>query len=389
MSILFCIFASRKKAFMIQRILLEGIRNQLFKGKAIVLIGSRQTGKTSLLHCLFANEDDVVWLNGDDPTVQAMVAQINTEQWRMMMGDKKILVIDEAQLIPNIGMRMKLVTDYLKDVQLVASGSSAFELANRLNEPLTGRKWEYKLFPFSYREMVEHHGLITEHSLIDHRLVFGYYPEVVTSPGNEREVLRTLTDSYLYKDILAFGGIKKHDKLKLLLQAIAYQIGSQVSYSELAQTVGIDGKTVETYIDLLEKCYIIFRLPSFSRNLRNELKHSRKIYFYDTGVRNAVISNFSHITQRTDAGALWENFAIAERMKRNAYMNYWCNNYFWRTHQQKEIDYLEECDGQLYAYEFKYNSRKAAKVPCDFASSYPEAQFKEVTPANIEEFLMM
>lgn len=373
---------------MIRRILYDSIKNQINNGKAIILIGSRQTGKTSLLHELFPREDDVVWLNGDDPSVQAMVAQINTEQWRMVMGRKKILVIDEAQLIPNIGMRMKLVTDYLKDVQLIATGSSAFELANRLNEPLTGRKREYKLYPLSYKEMVDHHGLIAERSLIDHRLVFGYYPEVVTSPGDERNVLRTLTDSYLYKDILTFGGIKKHDKLMLLLQAIAYQVGSQVSYSELAQTVGIDGKTVETYIDLLEKCYIIFRLPSFSRNLRNELKHSRKIYFYDNGVRNAVIANYSPITQRTDAGALWENFAISERIKHNAYMDFWCNSYFWRTHQQKEIDYLEERDGQLYAYEFKYNARKAAKEPNDFAKAYPDAQFKEITPNNIDEFLL-
>jgi len=374
---------------MIRRFLLDKIKSQLFKGKAIILIGSRQTGKTSLLRELFPVDNDVVWLNGDDPSVQTMVSRINTEQWRVAIGEKKILVIDEAQLIPDIGLRMKLVTDYIKDVQLVATGSSAFELANRLNEPLTGRKWEYKLYPLSYKEMVDHHGIIAEHSLIEHRLIYGYYPEVVTSPGNERDVLRILTDSYLYKDILAFGGIKKHDKLMILLQAIAYQVGSQVSYSELAQTVGIDGKTVETYIDLLEKCYIIFRLPSYSRNLRNELKHSRKIYFYDNGIRNAVLSNFSHISQRTDTGALWENFAISERVKRNSYNKYWCNSYFWRTHQQKEIDYLEEYDGQLYAYEFKYNSRKSAKKPKDFAEAYPDAKFKEITPDNIESFLLV
>lgn len=373
---------------MIQRLLYNTIKNQINNGKAIILIGSRQTGKTNLLHELFPREDDVVWLNGDDPSVQKTVDRINTEQWRMMMGNKKILVIDEAQLIPNIGLRMKLVTDYLKDVQLIATGSSAFELANRLNEPLTGRKWEYKLYPLSYKEMVDHHGYMAEYSLIDHRLVYGYYPEVVTSPGDERNVLKTLTDSYLYKDVLTFGGIKKNDKLMMLLQAIAYQLGSQVSYSELAQTVGIDGKTVEAYIGLLEKCYIIFRLPSFSRNLRNELKHSRKIYFYDNGIRNAIISNFMPVSLRTDIGALWENFAISERMKRNEYTRKWCNSFFWRTHQQKEIDYLEECDGQLYAYEFKYNARKAAKEPNDFAKAYPDAQFKEITPNNIDEFLL-
>lgn len=373
---------------MIQRILFEKIKDQLFKGKAILLIGSRQTGKTSLLHSLFPKDDDVVWLNGDDIGVQSMVSQINTDQWRMVIGDKKILVIDEAQQINDIGLRMKLVTDQLKDVQLIATGSSAFELANRLNEPLTGRKWEYKIYPLSYGEMVKHHGLISERNLLNHRLVYGYYPEVVTSPGKERDVLRMLTDSYLYKDVLSFGGIKKSDKLITLLQALSYQVGSQVSYSELSKIVGLDGKTIETYIDILEKSYIIFRLPSYSRNLRNELKHSKKIYFYDNGVRNALISNFMPVQQRTDVGALWENFVVSERIKHNEYCGHWCNRYFWRTHKQKEIDYIEEYDGKLFAYEFKYNPRKAAVMPKDFAQAYPDATFKEITPTNIEEFVM-
>jgi len=373
---------------MIHRSLFDKIKKQLFKGKAIIVIGSRQIGKTSLMHELFPNTEDIVWLNGDDLEVQEVIAHINTAQWCTLMGNKKVLVIDESQMINDIGLRMKLVTDQLKDVQLIATGSSAFELANRLNEPLTGRKWEYRMYPLSYAEMVHHHGLITERSLLPHRLVYGYYPEVVTSPGQERDVLRMLTDSYLYKDILSFGGIKKSNKLLALLQAIAYQIGSQVSYSELAATVGIDSKTVEAYIDLLEKCYIIFRLPSFSRNLRNELKHSRKIYFYDNGVRNALISNFSPMQLRTDVGALWENFAIAERIKYCEYNDHWCNKYFWRTHKQKEIDYLEEYDGLLHAYEFKYNPRKSSTMPKDFAEGYPDATFKEITPANIEDFLL-
>lgn len=317
-----------------------------------------------------------------------MVAQINTDQWRMLVGNKKLLIIDEAQQIDNIGLRMKLVTDQLSDVQLIATGSSAFELANRLNEPLTGRKWEYKIYPLSYGEMVKHHGLISERNLLNHRLVYGYYPEVVTSPGNERDVLRMLTDSYLYKDVLAFGGIKKSNKLTTLLQALAYQVGSQVSYSELSKTVGLDGKTIESYIDILEKSYIIFRMQSFSRNLRNELKHSRKIYFYDNGVRNALISNFNPVQQRTDVGALWENFLVSERIKHNEYSGHWCNRYFWRNHKQKEIDYIEEYDGKLFAYEFKYNPRKTAVVPKDFENAYPNSSFKEITPNNIEEFLL-
>ena len=373
---------------MIQRILKDKIEQQLFKGKAIILVGSRQTGKTCLLHEIFAQREDVVWLNGDDLEVQDIVGNINTEQWRVLIGDKKVLVIDEAQQINDIGLRMKLVTDQLKDVQLVATGSSAFELANRLNEPLTGRKWEYQMYPLSYAEMVNHHGFIAERSLLEHRLVYGYYPEVVTSPGKERDVLRMLVDSYLYKDVLAFGGIKKSDKITTLLKAIAYQVGSQVSYSELSRTTGIDGKTVEAYLDVLEKSYIVFRLHSFSRNLRNELKNSRKIYFYDNGVLNTLLSNYLPVRQRTDAGALWENFLVSERMKRNAYAGHWCNRYFWRTHKQKEIDYVEEFDGRLHAYEFKYNPRKNAMIPKDFAAAYPDAAFMEITPANFDAFVM-
>ena len=373
---------------MIQRILKEQIKNQMFKGKAIVLMGSRQTGKTSLLAEIFPSEQDALWLSGDDVDVQGMMENMTAQRMRMLLGDRKVIVIDEAQRIKDIGLRMKVVTDQMKDVQLVATGSSAFELANRLNEPLTGRKWEYQLYPLSFGEMVAHHGLLTEKRLLTHRLVYGYYPEVVTSTGNERNVLKMLADSFMYKDVLAMGNIKKSDKLLTLLQAIAFQVGDQVSYSELASTVGIDVKTVESYIDVLEKCYIIFRLPSLSRNLRNELKNNRKIYFYDNGIRNALISNFSQMEIRTDSGALWENFAISERIKFTAYNQLWCNRYFWRTHEQKEIDYVEDSDGILSAFEFKYNPKKKVTVPKHFAEAYPNANFKVITPDNFEEFVL-
>lgn len=373
---------------MIQRILKEQIKSQMFKGKAIVLMGSRQTGKTSLLAEIFPSEQDALWLSGDDVDVQSMMENMTAQRMRLLLADRKVIVIDEAQRIKDIGLRMKVVTDQMKDVQLVATGSSAFELANRLNEPLTGRKWEYQLYPFSFAEMVAHHGLLTEKRLLTHRLVYGYYPEVVTSTGNERNVLKMLADSYMYKDVLAMGNIKKSDKLLTLLQAIAFQVGNQVSYSELASTVGIDVKTVESYIDVLEKCYIIFRLPSFSRNLRNELKNNRKIYFYDNGIRNALIANFSQMELRTDSGALWENFAISERIKFTAYNQLWCNRYFWRTHEQKEIDYVEDSDGNLSAFEFKYNPKKKVTVPKHFAEAYPDAMFKVITPDNFEEFVL-
>lgn len=373
---------------MIQRILKEQIKDQMFTGKAIILLGSRQTGKTSLLADIFPSEEGVLWLSGDDVDVQSMMETMTAQRMRTLLGDRKIVVIDEAQRIKDIGLRMKVVTDQMKDVQLIATGSSAFELANRLNEPLTGRKWEYQLYPLSFGEMVTHHGLLTEKRLLTHRLVYGYYPEVVTSIGKERDVLKLLSDSYMYKDVLALGSIKKSDKLQTLLQAIAFQVGDQASYSELASTVGIDVKTVESYIDVLEKCYIIFRLPSLSRNLRNELKNNRKIYFYDNGIRNALISNFSPIELRTDSGALWENFAISERIKSTSYGHLWCNRYFWRTHEQKEIDYMEDRDGQLSAFEFKYNPKKKVVVPKHFAEAYPNATFKVITPDNFEEFVL-
>ena len=373
---------------MIQRILHNDIESQLFKGKAVVLMGSRQTGKTTLLRQIFENSDDVLWLWGDDVDTQAMMENMTAARMYSLLGEKRVLVIDEAQRVKDIGLRMKVITDQMPDVQLVATGSSSFELANHLNEPLTGRKWEYKLYPLSFGEMVAHHGLLTERRLLPHRLVYGYYPEVVTSVGNEQRVLKELTDSYLYKDVLTLGQVKKSDKLVALMQALSYQVGSQVSYSELANTVGIDVKTVESYIDVLEKSYIIFRLPSFSRNMRNELKNSKKIYFYDNGIRNSLIANFSQVEMRTDVGALWENFIVSERLKYNDYTHRWCNRYFWRTREQKEIDYLEECDGVLSAFEFKYNPRKHTPVPKGFAENYKDASFMVVTSENMEEFIL-
>lgn len=373
---------------MIQRKLFQIIKNQKLKNKAIILIGSRQVGKTTLLKQLFPAKDACFWFYGDDLDTQQFFANISATRLRNVIGKHSVVIIDEAQRIPDIGLRMKLITDQMPDIRLVATGSSAFELSNRLNEPLTGRKWEYNMYPLSFAEMVDHHGLQNELRMLPHRLVFGYYPEVVTSNGLERDLLKQLADSYLYKDLFSLGSIKKPEKLVLLLKALAYQVGSQVSYNELAGTVGLDAKTVESYIQLLEKSFVIFRLNGFSRNLRNELKNTRKVFFYDNGIRNALISNFSQVESRTDNGALWENFLVSERMKRNAYSSSWCNTYFWRTKDQNEIDYIEEYDGLLHAYEFKYNARHKAKLPASFASAYPVADFNVITPDNVEEFLL-
>lgn len=374
---------------MINRFLQPQLESLLGSHKAIILMGARQVGKSTLLQLLLGQKQDVLWLNGDNNDVQTLFTAISAERIHSLMGTKRILVIDEAQRIPNIGVQLKIIIDQLPEVQVIATGSSSFELASKVKEPLTGRKREFKLFPLTFNEMVEHSSLIEELRLIPHRLVYGYYPEVVANPGQEANILKELTDSYLYRDILTLDKVAKSDKLVLLLKALAMQIGSQVSYNELSGLVGIDAKTIERYITVLEQSYIIFRLGSFSRNLRNELKFSKKIYFWDMGIRNAVIGNFSLAETRSDIGAMWENYAIAERMKQINYRHPFTQSYFWRTKQQTEIDYIEEQDGSLRAFEFKWNARKSPRCPLAFSNTYPDASFSVITPSNIDDFLRL
>lgn len=374
---------------MIKRIIEDQIVSLLGSGKAIIIMGARQVGKSTLLDTIFHDKKDILWMTGDDLDVQELFSQMTSTRLKALLGATKILIIDEAQRIPEIGLRLKLITDQIKDVQVVATGSSSFELASKVNESLAGRKREFRMFPVSFSEMVSHTNLLEELRLIPHRMIYGYYPEVVSNPGNEAAILKELSDSFLYKDILSFESINKPDKIVRLLKALAFQIGNQVSYNEIGQLVGLDSKTVERYIDILEKSYIIFRLGSFSRNLRNELKSSRKIYFWDLGIRNLLIGNLAQVENRTDAGPLWENFIIAERLKRNSYNGSIAQYWFWRTQQQKEIDYLEEVDGQLEAFEFKWNDNKAnVRVPESFAKTYPYAMFHVITPKNADEFLL-
>ena len=373
---------------MIKRKLRDIIEKRLFDGKAILLMGPRQVGKTTLLKELFEGREDVMWLNGDELDVQALFEGVSATRLKAMFGRKKIIIIDEAQRIPDIGLRLKLVTDQIKDVQLIATGSSALELATKTGEPLTGRKWEYKMYPLSFGEMVDEHGLLDEKRMIPHRLIFGYYPEVVMRPGEEREILRLLSDSYLYKDVLMSDQINKPDSLVKLLQALAFQVGSQVSYNELAQLCSLDSKTVEKYVILLEQSYVIFRLNSFSRNLRNELKTSKKIYFYDNGIRNALIANFNQIEGRADRGALWENFLISERKKFLEYNRLWGNSWFWRTKEQKEIDLVEERDGKITGYEFKWTPDQKVKIPRLFLDSYENSDFQVIHRDNCDSFLL-
>lgn len=373
---------------MIERILQKFVEAKLFKKKAIIIMGPRQIGKTTLLKGMFLQKEEVLWFNGDEIDVRSLFENISATRLKAIIGAKNIVIIDEAQRIADIGIRLKLITDTFPEIQLIATGSSSFDLANKINEPLTGRKWEYKMFPVSFGEMVNHHGLLEEKRLLPHRLVYGYYPDVVNNPGNEKEILKQLSDSYLYKDILMWEQIKKPEKLIKLLQALALQIGSQVSYNELGQITGLDNKTVEKYINLLEQVFVIFRLSSFSRNLRNELKNSKKIYFYDNGIRNALIANFNQIEVRNDIGALWENFLVSERIKHLNYSGKWVNYWYWRTRDQKEIDFVEETDGIIKTYEFKWNPKSKIKKPVKFLETYPGSEFKSFDKDNFESFLL-
>jgi len=371
---------------MIKRVLENTIKAKIGSGKAIILTGARQTGKTTLLSGLLRDSEDALWLDADEPDVQALFENPTSGRLKAVFAGKKILIIDEAQRIKDTGIKLKLITDNLKHIQLIATGSSSFELSNRINEPLTGRKWEYQLFPISFEEMVNHTSLLDEMRLMPHRLIFGCYPEIVTNPGSEKEILKQLTDSYLYKDILMWERINKPDKLVRLLQSLAFQIGNEVSYNELANNLGIDNQTVEKYIQLLEQTFVIFRLGAFSRNLRKELKRTRKIYFYDNGIRNSLIANFNPPELRNDTGALWENFIISERIKFIRNKNIWSNSYFWRTQDQQEIDYIEEKDGILHAYEIKWNPKSRAKLSKTFSSAY-NTSFEVITPDNFHSFI--
>ena len=368
-----------------QRTLQSKIDRKIGSGKAIILIGPRQVGKTTLLREILMNRD-FLFLNGDDPTVRQILNSPNTKELQNIIGEKEYIFIDEAQRIENIGLTSKIITDQFPKVQLLLSGSSAFDLNNQINEPLTARKWEYELFPISWVEMEKTVGYLEAKQQLNLRLIYGMYPEVLTSIGSEKEVLKEIVSSYLYKDILALSGIRKAEVLDKLLRAIAFQVGNEVSYNELAQLVGIDKNTVSNYIDMLCKAYVLFKLPSFSKNLRNEIKNNQKIYFYDNGVRNAVIGNLNLLETRADQGALWENFIIAERLKVLRYSKSDSRMYFWRTVRQQEIDYVEENAGIIKGFEFKFNPKAKTKIPKLFGETY-ETKVEIVNTENFREFL--
>lgn len=361
----------------------------MFKGKAILLIGARQVGKSTLFRQITEKRTEpLLSLNCDEPEVKEMLAQVNTAELKLLIGNNRLVVIDEAQRVPEIGLTLKKITDNFPDVQLLVTGSSSFELQNHLNEPLTGRKYEYHLYPISTAELLENKGLLAIRQSLESRLIYGSYPDIINHADEAKELLMNIANSYLYKDLLALDDIRRPVLLEKLLVALSLQVGSEVSYNEVAQTIGTDSKTVEKYIDLLEKCYIIFRLNAFSRNLRTELKKSKKVYFYDNGIRNAVIQNFAPLNLRQDTGALWENFFISERLKANHYAGRFAKSYFWRTTRQQEIDYIEESDGKFTIFEMKWNPKKAqTSFPDTFLKNYPIEETAVITPENYLEFV--
>ena len=372
---------------MIPRVLKNEIKKRLYTGKAVIVLGPRQTGKTTLLQSIAEDEGDFLLLNCDDSFIREQLEKTNLQVIRQLIGQSRLVFVDEAQRVKNIGLELKLITDQIKNVQLIVSGSSALELANEINEPLTGRKWEYLLYPVSWGEFCGHFGNLAAMQQLEQRLIFGMYPEVINNVGKEIDVLKEIADSYLYKDLLSYKGIRKPELLFKLLRALSFQVGSEVSYNELSNKLQVDKNTISNYIDLLEKAFVVFRLQPLSRNLSNEISTSRKIYFYDNGIRNILINNMNPIDYRNDIGILWENFLVSERMKYTHYNGIHANTYFWRTHQQKEIDYIEERDGRFYAYEFKWSQDKKHIIPSLFAETYTDVDFEVVHKSNYFNFL--
>lgn len=373
---------------MIIRSIQQDIEKHFFQGKAILVYGPRQVGKSTLIEMILKTRTEAILrLNGDDADAKEMLRNANLIMLQNIIGNNKIIYIDEAQNIENIGIAIKIIIDRIPGVQVIATGSSSFELANKTSETLTGRKYEFTLLPFSFAENAGYFGFLDERRMLNHRLVFGAYPEIVMKPETAKNHLRLLANSYLYKDILMLSDIKKPALLEKILKVLALQVGSEVSYNEIAQLVGADKETVEKYIDIMEKSFIVFRLPALSTNHRNEIKKSKKIYFFDNGIRNSIIGNFNPIEQRSDIGALWENFLVSEMYKRNIYNHFFRKSYFWRTTLQQEIDYIEEENNRYLAYEFKWNPKAHVKFSHSFTGRYDVKETTVVTPENYSDIL--
>ena len=372
---------------LITRTIQKRIEKYLYSNKIIIIYGARQVGKTTLVRQIQRlQKKKSLYLNCDEPDIRMRLSNKTSTELKNFLGDNELVIIDEAQRVENIGLTLKLIIDNYPKIQIIATGSSSFDLANKINEPLTGRKYEFHLHPFSVKELNQ--NFLEQDRALEQQIIYGMYPEIINNPSEAKNNLKEITKSYLYKDVLQFINIKNSDILHKLLQALALQLGNEVSYNELANLLEIDKKTVQYYILILEQAFIIFRLNPFGRNLRTELRKKRKIYFYDTGVRNALLNNLNPLNLRNDIGALWENFLVSERLKNNQNHARYVNQYFWRTHQQQEIDYLEEENLKLSTFEFKWNNKKAgAKAPKAFRDAYPNTLFKVITQNNYQEFV--
>ena len=368
----------------------ERFIKRLRPGKVMLLLGPRRVGKTSFIRQWVTTvKEPVLILNGEDLGTAATLGKRTVENFKQIVGDHSIVIIDEAQKVPDIGMILKLMVDELSNLKIVATGSSVFDLSNRLGEPLTGRSSTFHLYPLAQTELVKEETAMQTYSKREERLIYGSYPELWQYKGNieKAEYLKDLVNNYLFKDILVYDGVRNSAKMIELLRLVAFQIGKEVSVHEIAQQMGISRATVEKYLDLLSKVFIIFKVPAFSRNLRKEITKSSKWYFYDNGIRNALISNFQPFKLRNDVGELWENYIISERIKFQSYTGMVVNNYFWRTYQQQEIDWIEERGGKLYAYEMKWNAKKKIKVPSAWKDTYKKSKFQVIHPDNYLDWI--
>lgn len=373
---------------MIRRNLQKVIESYLFKGKAILITGARQVGKTTLANELARSSGkSCVFWNCDEPDVEEYLNRPSSTELKHRIGDKELLIIDEAQRIQNIGITLKLITDNLSHLQVIITGSSALGLRDSIHEPLTGRKLEFHLHPIAFSELADYGSEQEEIRLLEQRLIYGMYPEIILTTLDKQKLLTELAGDYLYKDILSLDSVRKPSIIPKLLQALALQITNEVSLTELGEIAGCDRNTVIRYLDLLEKTFVIFTLPSLARNQRNEIKKSRKVYFWDNGIRNALINQFNPLALREDTGKLWENFMVSEIIKKDQYEETMATHYFWRTHQQQEIDLVSEQQGVIDAFEFKWSPLKKPKIPASFQKEYQIGKFYHVHRKNYQEIL--
>ena len=374
----------------IHQYLLDQLLEIKLSKKVLVIFGPRQVGKTTLLNKLLEHKEKYLLISGEDIEIQQILSSQSIERLKAFVGSQELLVIDEAQRIANIGLNLKLLVDHCSKLQIIVTGSSAFDLGKNLGEPLTGRKVTFELFPLSQMELGSSENLAQTKARLEGRLIFGSYPEVILAADNKTKIeyLHELTSSYLYKDILEIEGIRKAKKIIQLLQLLALQIGREVSLSELGRQLGLDKNTVERYLDLLEKSFVLINIRGYSRNARKEISKTSRYYFYDLGVRNAIINQFNLLSMRNDVGEIWENYLITERLKKQAYKKIHTNNYFWRTYSQQEIDWVEERAGQLYGYEIKWQSGSRIKIPSEWNRAYPKAEFTIINQDNYLPFIL-